>query len=282
MKYLILGRNGWLAQKFNQYIEDSYNSEVDILDLPALRRELDEKRPEVVINAAGITGRPNIDWCEEHKAETVAGNVAVPLNILQACSERNIYWMHLGSGCVFQGEGLNGRGFSEENDNLANPPSFYSWTKFWADSILKHFPVLILRLRLPIDNKPNPRNLIDKLIKYPQVIDSKNSIIVIPDFLEAAKKLIEKRCTGVYHVVNAGVIAPSEIMELYQKIIDPTHQFKIISEEEIYSQGLARAKRSNCFLNTEKLQKEGIYLKPIKERMTEIMDEYKKNLPAEL
>lgn len=304
MKYLILGQQGWLAQKFNNFLGDSENSMVDILDLPALKKEIDDKKPAVVINAAGITGRPNIDWCEEHKAETIAGNVTVPLNILQACSEWNIYphtkrgegvfdakigevtprsgvgvyWVHLGSGCIFQGEGPDGKGFSEDDDNKAHPPSFYSWTKYWADQILKNFPVLIVRLRLPIDIEPNPRNLIDKLIKYPQVIDSKNSITVIPDFLEAAKKLIEKRCTGVYHVVNPGVITPSEIMELYQKIIDPTHQFKTISEEQIYSQGLAKAKRSNCFLNTEKLQREGIYLKPIKERIGEVMDEYKKNL----
>jgi len=278
MKYLIFGQQGWLAQKFNKFLEDSEISMVDVLDLNALRRELDEKRPEVVINCAGITGRPNIDWCEEHKAETVAGNVTLPLNILQACSERKIYWVHLGSGCIFQGEGPNGNGFSEEDDNLAKPPSFYSWTKYWADQILKNFPVLIVRLRLPVDKEPNPRNLIDKLVKYSQIIDSKNSITVIPDFLEAAKKLIEKRRVGIYHLVNPGVIAPSEIMELYKKIVNPNHQFKIISEEEIYKQGLAKAKRSNCFLNTEKLQKEGIILKPIKERIVKIMEEYKKNL----
>lgn len=276
MKYLIFGQQGWLAQKFNKALADSEISMVDITDLPALRKELNEKHPEIVINAAGITGRPNIDWCEEHKAETVAGNVTVPLNILQACGERKIYWVHLSSGCVFQGEGPDKKGFRE--DDQANPPSFYSWTKYWADQILKNFPVLIVRLRLPVDNEPNPRNLIDKLAKYSQIIDSKNSITVIPDFLEATKKLIEKKRVGIYHLVNPGLIAPSEIMELYKKIVNPNHQFKIISEEEIYKQGLAKAERSNCFLNTDKLQKEGIILKPIKERIVEILEEYKKNL----
>lgn len=278
MKYLILGQQGWLAQKFNKFLKDSEISMVDILDLDALRKELDEKKPAVVINCAGITGRPNIDWCEEHKVETVTGNVTVPLNILQACSERRIYWVHLGSGCIFQGEGPDGKGFSEEDDNKAQPPSFYSWTKYWADQILKNFPVLIVRLRLPVDKEPNPRNLIDKLAKYSQIIDVENSITVIPDFLETTKKLMDKKRVGIYHLVNPDVIAPSEIMELYKKIVNPNHQFKVISEEEIYKQGLAKAERSNCFLNTDKLQKEGIILKPIKERIVEIMEEYKKNL----
>lgn len=276
MKYLIFGKNGWLAQKFNDLLEGSEVSDVDITDLGAVRKELDEKKPEVVINAAGRTGRPNIDWCEEHKLETVAGNVTGPLNILQACEERKIYWVHLGSGCIFQGSGPNGEGFKETDE--ANPPSFYSWTKYWADSILKHFPILIARLRLPIDIEPNPRNLIDKLVKYPQVIDNENSVTVIPDFLDAVKKLIDEKRIGIYHITNPGAIKPSEIMELYKEIVDSKHQFKVISDEDLYKQKLATAKRSNCVLNADKLEKEGIKLKPIKERIVEVMKEYKKNI----
>lgn len=276
MKYLIFGRRGWLAQKFNDFLENSEISEVDITDLKAINKELDEKKPEIVINAAGRTGRPNIDWCEEHKFETVAGNVTGPLNILQACQEREIYWVHLSSGCIFQGEGPDGKGFKEDDE--AVPPSFYSWTKYWADSILKNFPVLIVRLRMPIDVEPNHRNLIDKLIKYPQVIDDENSITVIPDLLDAAKQLIDKKRTGVYHVVNPGTISPSKIMQLYKEIVDPDHQFKVIADADLYKQNLAIAKRANCILNTDKLQKQGIYLKAIQERIIEVIKEYKKNL----
>lgn len=286
MKYLIFGKNGWLAQKFNKFLEDSQISDKDITDLAAIRKELDEKKPEIVINAAGITGRPNIDWCEEHKLETIAGNVAGPLNILQACEERKIYWVHLSSGCIFQGSGPHHKGFSAlgrpasgwKEEDKATPPSFYSFSKYWADEILKNFPVLILRLRLPIDIEPNPRNLIDKLLRYSKVIDSKNSVTVIPDLLYAAKELIEKKRTGIYHVVNSETIRPSDIMKLYQKIVNPEHQFKAISEKELYKKGLVKAVRSNCVLNTDKLQKEGIMLKPIKERIVDVLKNYKQNL----
>lgn len=283
MKYLIFGRRGWLAQKFNNYLEDSQISDADITDLGAVKKELDEKKPKIVINAAGITGRPNIDWCEEHKLETVAGNVTGPLNILQVCQEKKIYWVHLGSGCIFQGSGLasaeataDEKGFKEDDE--ANPPSFYSWTKYWADSILKNFSVLILRLRMPVDNEPNPRNLIDKLAKYSQVWNPQNSITIIPDLLWVAKQLIDKKRIGVYHVVNPGTIGPVEIMELYQKVINPSHKFKEITVEDFYKQKLGKATRSNCVLNTGKLQKEDINLKPIRERIVEMLKEYKKNL----
>ena len=284
-RILIFGRKGWLAQRFNEFFENSEISNVNITDLEAVREELDEKKPDVVINAAGKTSGSNvkqgtsntIDWCEENITKTMDSNFNGPKILFKACEERKIYWVHLGSGCIFQGNGLNGKGFTEKN--RATPPSWYSWTKFWADKFLKDKPVLILRLRMPIDNKPHPRNLIDKLKKYSELIDPQNSITVIPDFLEAAKKLIEKKRTGIYHVVNPGTISPAEIMILYGEVINRKYQeFKTISEEELYEKGRVKAKRSNCILNTEKLKREGIHLEPVRKRVLEILMEYKKNL----
>jgi len=171
---------------------------------------------------------------------------------------------------------MEGKGFAEDDE--ANPPSFYSWTKYWADSILKNFPVLILRLRMPIDTESNPRNLINKLVKYTTVWNPENSVTVIPDLLETVKKLTDKKKIGIYHVANPGTISPSAIVELYQKIVDSSHKFEKISVEDLYTRGLAKAVRSNCVLNTNKLESEGIHLKPINEKIIEVMEEYKRHL----
>ena len=278
-KILIFGRKGWLAKRFNEFFENSEISDVDITDLKAVRRELRKKGPDVVINAAGRTGRPNIDWCEEHRKETATSNIVGPLILSEACKERRIYWVHLGSGCIFQGNGPNGKGFKETNKS--EPPSFYAETKAWADEILKarNSSVLILRLRMPVDNRPHPRNLIDKLAGYGYVVDSQNSITVVPDFLEVTKQLMEKRRLGIYHVVNPGTISPAEIMKLYKKEVNPKRKkFIVISNEQLHGFTLVKARRSNCTLNTDKLQREGIKLKPIKERIVELLREYKANL----
>jgi 3,5-epimerase/4-reductase len=276
-KILIFGRKGWLAKRFNEFFPNSEISDVDITDSKAVRIELRKKEPDVVINTAGRTGRPNIDWCEEHKKETATSNIVGPLILAEACREQSIYWVHLGSGCIFQGNGSNGEGFKENDE--PDPPSFYSWTKYWGDSVSKNSPVLILRLRMPVDNRPHSRNLIDKLAGYGYVIDSQNSITIIPDLLEVAKQLIEKRRLGIYHVVNPGTISPAEIMELYKKEVNPKRKkFMVISNEQLHGFTLVKARRSNCTLNTDKLQREGIKLKPIKERITELLREYKMNL----
>lgn len=274
MKYLIFGKKGWLAQRFNEFLEDSEISKVDITDLNAIKQELDKKKPEVVINAAGKTGRPNIDWCEENDIETLVSNVIGPRKINAACEERNIYWVHLSSGCIFQGDN-DGKGWKEED--IGAPPSWYSWTKDWSDQYLKDKPVLIVRFRLPIDDRSSPRNLINKLLPHPKVRNIDNSVTVVPDLLKTVKELAEKKLTGIYHVVNPGTINSGEIMTAYKKIVDPNHKFGIISEDEYYGK-VAGVRRADCLLNTDKLKEQGIHLKPIKERIIEVMKEYKKNL----
>ena len=108
-----------------------------------LRNFLDDKRPEVVINAIGKTGKPNIDWCEDNKEEAILSNVAVAVNLCVECSKRNIYFVHLSSGCIYEGDN-KGKGFSEEDEPNFDG-SFYSRSKIMAEQILKEFPCLILR-----------------------------------------------------------------------------------------------------------------------------------------
>jgi dTDP-4-dehydrorhamnose reductase len=294
-KVLIFGGEGWLAQKFYKIFPKAELSRVDITNLKKVKRELNKKKPDIVINAAGKTGRPNIDWCEKHREETYLSNVIGPQIILKACERKGIYLIHLSSGCIFQGKGPLGKGFKE--GDKADPPSYYSWTKWLADTILsqelqkqyellkkrerlKNLPtrLLIVRLRLPIDTKPHPRNLIDKLARYNQIIDTQNSVSVVPDFLQATKRLIEKKQIGIFHIVNPGTISPAEIMEAYQEKINPNYNFTAISNEDLYKGRLAQAERSNCILSTAGLRRAGIRLKPTKKRIVEIIEEYKKNL----
>ncbi len=273
-KILIFG-NGWLGNKFRDYFSAKI-SDVDITDKKQVEGELDRLKPEVVINAVGVTGKPNVDWCEEHKLETVDGNITGPLILLKACLNRGILLVHLSSGCIFSGASSGPDGFSEEDEPM--PLSFYSFTKAKIDEILKNFPVLILRLRLPVDSIPHPKNLITKLVNYPKVADVKNSITIISDLLFAAKKLIKKKRTGIYHIVNPGPIKFKDFMELYKKIVAPSHKYELIEPEELLEQGLVKTGRSHCVLDAKKLEREGIKLEDAIEGIKKCLLEYKKYL----
>ncbi len=252
----MFGGKGYIASKLLPGFPGALTPDVDIADQTALKRVFDEAKPDVVINAAGKTGRPNVDWCEDHKLETVRSNVTGPLMLLEECLSRSIYFVHIGSGCIYQGDN-GGVGFSEDD-----PPnfteSFYSLTKCTIDQLLRSFPVMQLRLRMPFDGVGNPRNLITKLSKYSKVLDAENSLTYLPDLLKVAKVLIEKRAIGTYNVTNPGSASPYRIMEQYQKIVDPSHTFQRISIDEIST--VTKAARSNCVLSSQKLLREGISL----------------------
>ncbi len=267
-KVLIFGGRGFMASHLKMLYPDAILSQVDICDAAAVGKELDEQKPTVVINAAGKTGRPNIDWCEDHKLETVMSNVEGPLVLLKACADRSIYWVHVGSGCTYEGTGKDGGGFTEdETPNFTG--SFYARTKAQIDQILKEFPVLQLRVRMPFDGSSHPRSLISKLRKYTKILDEQNSLSYIPDFLKAAGALISKRESGIFNIVNPGTTSPYEIMVKYRELVDPHHAFERLTVEDLGS--VTKAGRSNCVLSTQKLQKVGVRLLPIQDAVQEAL-----------
>lgn len=272
-KILVFGA-GWLGHKFAEQLGGQL-APTDISDSSAVAHILDEVKPEIVVNTAGKTGRPNIDWCEDHKIETINSNITGALVLMRACVDRGIQLAHLSSGCIFDGAAPGPNGFSEEDE--AKPVSFYSWSKATADEILKKFPVLILRLRMPIDGEPGPRNLISKLASYPNIIDVENSVTIVDDLLSATAALIEKKKTGIYNVTNPGHVFHRDIMRWYKEIVDPSHVYTLIPGDELLSRGLTKAGRSNCVLDTTKLQNEGIILENAEDAIKACLREYALN-----
>lgn len=253
---------------------DLVGREADPLNLDLLKEFLNKKNPDVVICAIGKTGRPNIDWCELNKEETILSNISAVINLSIECAKRDIYFVYLGSGCIYNGNN-SGKGFSEHDEPNFNG-SFYSKTKIMAEKILKEFPGLILRIRMPVSDYPHERNLIDKLRGYKKIINIKNSITTVPSMVDALKVLIKKRRQGIYNLVNPGVISASEIMGMYGEIVDFKHEFEIFSLEEL--ERVTMAERSNCVLNNKKILSEGIELPSIQESVRSCLVNYRKHI----
>lgn len=273
MKILILGKGyigGRCAEEWgNEAVvaDKRVNSKEDMLVL------LDEHQPDVVLNAAGTRGKPNVDWCETHQMETILGNTKLPIDVAQACNERGIYLLHVGSGCIFYGESPDPKGWKE--DDFANPIAFYSKTKYAADLCLMGLPnVGIARIRVPLDDRPYPGNIIDKLAVYPKVIDVENSITVIPDMIDVFYKLLRKKAEGVFHVTNPGAVRYRDLIRLYEELVEPAHSNEWISEEDLVAQGLTAKKRSTNKLQSINLGGYGIVMPPIEESLKKAMENY--------
>lgn len=251
---------------------------------------LDKHKPDVLINCIGKTGRPNIDWCESHQEDTANINAALPILLATECNRRGIHLIQVGSGCVFFGPSPGSYygmpswaphhhvepGWKE--DDWANPKSFYSKTKYACDLILNQLPnITTLRIRMPISTRDTPRNLINKLRGYRQIIDIPNSVTFMSDFVRCVAWAAENRITGPFHVVNPEPLTAVRIMREYQKYV-PDHKFEVMTEEELDSQ--TAAKRSNCILSTQKLTEAGFQMTPTGPALIECMREYVGNIVA--
>jgi 3,5-epimerase/4-reductase len=103
----------------------------------AVIAELEKVKPTHVLNAAGSTGRPNVDWCEDHKEETVRNNVIGTLNLADACFLKGIHITVFATGCIYAYDDkhpIGGPGYVE-TDKANFDASFYSETKAHVEEV---------------------------------------------------------------------------------------------------------------------------------------------------
>ncbi len=90
---LLLGATGYIGEAFAKELQRRKTDfiplsrrQVDYTRFDLLLDFLETKKPAFVINAAGYTGKPNVDACELHKADTLQGNSLFPQTVAQACA----------------------------------------------------------------------------------------------------------------------------------------------------------------------------------------------------
>lgn len=133
--YLLFGKNGWIGGKLIELLTEQkktfYLAESRSQNRESVIAEIEKYKPTHVLNAAGVTGRPNVDWCEDNKAETIRTNVIGTLNLADICAEKGIHHLLYATGCIFEYDDIHkigGVGFTEE-DSANFHGSFYSHTK---------------------------------------------------------------------------------------------------------------------------------------------------------
>ncbi|RDA93227.1 hypothetical protein CP533_6503 [Ophiocordyceps camponoti-saundersi (nom. inval.)] len=258
-RFLIWGANGWIAGQLRALLQaqakDVFTTTVRMEDRQAVVQELACVAPTHVINAAGCTGRPNVDWCEDNKEATVRSNAIGTLNLADCCFQAGrLHCTVFATGCIYQYDDehpIGGPGYTEEDEpNFRG--SFYSLTKSHVEPMLKSYDnCLILRLRMPVSDDLHPRNFVSKIAGYRRVVNVPNSNSILHDLLPAAIVLAENREVGVYNFTNPGAISHNEILDLFRDIVRPGLTYENFSLEE--QAQVLKAGRSNCELDSTKL-----------------------------
>ena len=275
---LLLGGSGYVGSAYQRLFtrlgvpfRNLARKEVDYTDAHRLADLLSETRVEFVINAAGYTGKPNVDACESDKAACLFGNAVLPGRLREACDKTNTPWGHVSSGCIYTGTRPDGGGFCEDDPpNFSfrtNHCSFYSGTKALGEEVLAGAEnCYVWRLRIPFDEVDSPRNYLTKMMSYARLLDAVNSLSQLDEFVRATFECWQKRVPfGIYNVTNPGQVTTREVVDLIRASGVSRKDFQFFADEDEFMQLAAKTPRSNCVLDTTKLQSTGI-------AMTEVHD----------
>ena len=287
MNIVILGCTGYVGSRFylsalrrNHKVNVVTRQSANLADYKTVKDVLTVLKPDFVVNAAGYTGKPNVDACELNKDDTIIGNVVLPQVVAQVCDTLNIRWGHVSSGCIYTGDN-GGKGFTEEDEpnfSFDNPPcSFYSGTKALGEKVLMsdYDPPYIWRLRIPFDEYNGPRNYLTKLMKYDKLLSARNSISHRRQFCEACLELAEIWAPeGIYNVCNPGSVTTEDVVKVIKKRLKLKKKFKFFDDEEHFM-GNVKTYRSNCVMNVDKLLKTGVYMSPVMEALDMALKDWK-------
>jgi 3,5-epimerase/4-reductase len=105
-RFLLTGSEGWICG----HLGDLLNAQGKTFHATNYRMEnsaqmneiFDQFQPTHVINCAGKTGRPNVDWCEDNRVETVRSNVIGTLMLAELCHKRGVHLTNMATGCKCQ------------------------------------------------------------------------------------------------------------------------------------------------------------------------------------
>lgn len=311
---LLLGATGYIGEAFAKELQRRKKEfvtlsrkQTDYTHFEPLLEFFKSKKPEFVINSAGYTGKPNVDACEEAKADTLAGNTLLPQTIAQACAAVKIPWGHVSSGCIYSGAKIveNGRtrtekdmtrpeahalvekspekihGFTEtDTPNFSFrdlPCSFYSGTKALGEEAISGVgQSYVWRLRIPFDEFDNSRNYLSKLQRYAKVYDNVNSVSHRADFVRACLDLWEKRAPfGVYNVTNSGFVTSRQVAEMIEKILKPKKKFEFWKDDAEFYKQAAKTPRSNCVMDISKLLAAGVKMRGVHEALEDSLKNWR-------
>lgn len=277
-RILIFG-NGQVGNLYlNYFTQEGVPAEIaraDITDREQVEAAIESFKPTVAINTAAKT---NLEYCGNNKLEAFNVNVLGAENIAQICSEKDIYFIHFSSGCIFQSKDEND---AKVETDTPDPQAYYSWTKVWAEQLVpwrkpEGFKYVILRPRQPISGSLSHKNMLVKMLTFQKWLETPNTGTVLEDMMQWTKIIIKKKPVGTYHVANPGWMTPYQIGELLKEIINPAMTLEKISKEDLNK--IMPNRRVDTVLNVGKLKELGITPKPYRERMRDVIQQLKNEI----
>jgi dTDP-4-dehydrorhamnose reductase len=179
--------------------------EIDITQLEQCQAQIDQFRPDTIINAAALT---DVDYCETHEDEALRVNGYGAGNLSKAAASAGGLLVHYSTDYVF--DGSKKEAYVEED--TPNPQSVYGRSKLLGEDLVrKHCPNhLIIRISWLFGRNGSNfiRTIVDAAKKGKPlrvVNDQKGSPTYAKDAASHTVRMVCSGCRSLYHLTNSGI-----------------------------------------------------------------------------
>lgn len=272
-KILLTGSNGLLGQKIIDLLryhteyeliasskgENRYPKEggyiyenLDITNPLEVERIVAKYEPYAVINTAAMT---NVDQCESDKENCDALNIKAVEYLIKASTKHKVYMVHLSTDFIFDGES----GPYEEDDK-ANPLSYYGQSKYEAEQLLigSEIDYSILRTIIVygVAAKMSRSNIVlwaksalEKGDNVKVVNDQYRMPTLAEDLAQACILAIDKRAKGIYHISGKDYMSVIEMVRRIAKFYNLDENLIVETDSTTLNQAAKRPPRTGFIID---------------------------------
>ena len=268
-RVLVTGASGQLAASIIRAYWDRdviahTHATLDVTDGPAVQREIEKARPDLIINCAAFN---QVDEAERRATEAFAVNAFAVRSLARAAESCGAALVHYGSDFVFDGTA------TQPYDEAAapGPRSVYASSKLVGEWLALEAPrAYVLRVESLFGSSADwtgRRGTLDGIVagleagrEVTVFTDRTVSPGYVVDIAAATRYLIDADAApGIYHCVNSGYGTWQEMALEVARILGVPARLKLVTMDEVL---LAAARPRFCALSNRKLAAAGFTMPP--------------------
>lgn len=277
-KILVFGAHGMLGSALMALFSPPFevvglgHEDVEITLEKEVRRAVYNSQPDTVIHAAAYT---DVDGCERDPDRAFATNSQGTLHVVEVCREVGAKLVYISTDYVFDGQAVA----PYREDDPVNPLSVYGKSKLGGERYVQDRLDDFVIVRTQWLFGRGGRNFVTTVLEWAEdgkaltiVNDQFGSPTYVVDLSQAILRLLEKGCSGVFHVANRSSCSWYEFArEIFEAA--GVSDMAIIPVEGA-SLGRPAPRPRHCILNCERLTREtGVTMRPWQRALRDFIKE---------
>lgn len=214
MKIVIIGSKGQLGSDCCSILaadNETFGCDIPTIDITSrenVKRYLNEKKPDVIVNGAAYTA---VDGCESELDLSWKVNADGPRYLAQAATELGAKLIHISTDYVF--DGLKPATSAYLETDQPNPLSQYGKSKLAGEQAVQQYSTNHVILRTAWLYSSTGKNFLKTMLRL-ALIDPKRELTVVNDqhgsltwsftLAQQIQKLLGSDVTGVIHATSEG------------------------------------------------------------------------------